>query len=70
MATNHSLRTSTINTLFDAGVTETDIIKRTRHRSVAILATYRRDSVAALTKVSEILSAPSVCLRLPMKHQS
>ena len=51
-----------MNDLFNAGLSETDIVKRTRHRSVATLKTYRRDNVASTIKASEALSAPTTAV--------
>ena len=56
---NHSMRVSTVNDLHAAGVSETDIIKKTRHRTVTTLASYRRDNLATTSRISDALSAPS-----------
>ena len=56
------MRVTTVNDLFNAGLSETDIVKRTRHRSVATLKTYRRDNVASTIKASEALSAPTTAV--------
>ena len=50
-STNHSLRTTAATRLFDAGVDKQLIMKRTGHRSVAGVRSYKRvtDNLNMLT---------------------
>jgi hypothetical protein len=53
------MRVSTVNDLYAAGISETDIIKRTRHRTVTTLKSYRREDLASTSRASDALAAPS-----------
>ena len=55
--TNHSLRATGATTLFDAGVSEALIQKRTGHKSVDALRTYERVTMDQTREVSSILSS-------------
>ena len=65
---NHSMRVSTVNDLYEAGFAETDIIKRTRHRTVTTLKSYRREDLASTSRASDALSAPSRAGGQKRKH--
>ena len=53
--TNHSLRATGTTALFDAGVQESVIQKRTGHRSLDALRCYERDTPRQQLAVSQIL---------------
>lgn len=53
--TNHSLRTSTVNELQDAGFPDSDVMSRTGHRSVSSIAKYRRSNDVNVQAVSGVL---------------
>ena len=57
--TNHLLTVTTINRLMDHGVSDTDIVKYTGHRTTRTLNTYRRNNDKNATKNSAILAGPS-----------
>jgi integrase len=55
--TNHSLRVTTVNTLSDKGYSDSDIMRRTGHRSATTVAGYRRE--ANVRGMSSALSEPA-----------
>ena len=55
--TNHSLRATGATTLFDAGVPEAIIQKRTGHKSIDALCCYERVTPSQELAVSQILGA-------------
>ena len=52
---NHSLRTTTVNQLQDAGFPDSDVMARTGHRSVSSVAKYRRTNDRNSQAVSQVL---------------
>ena len=54
--TNHSLRTTTVNDMQDAGFSDADIMKRTGHRSANSVAKYRRTNDVNAERISKVLS--------------
>ena len=62
--TNHSLRTTTVNRLIDAGLSDGDIMARTGHRSSTTIAKYRRVNDANCGATSQAL-----CIT-PQSHTS
>jgi integrase len=57
--TNHSGRATSITRLYDAGVPEKSIMKRSGHRSIEGVRTYRREDASVNTLVSNVLSGAS-----------
>ena len=56
---NHSARATSITRLYDAGVPEKSIMKRSGHRSIEGVRTYRREDASANILVSDVLSGAS-----------
>ena len=53
---NHSLRVTTVNRLIDGGMSDSDIMARTGHRSARSLSTYRRVNEKNAGPASEVLT--------------
>ena len=54
--TNHSLRTTTVNRMIDAGLSDGEIMNRTGHRSLTTIAKYRRINEANAAAASSALT--------------
>ena len=54
---NHSLRATAITRMYDAGLQEREIMKRSGHRSVEGVRTYKRDNPNETKVVSNVLAA-------------
>lgn len=54
---NHSLRATAITRMYDAGLQENQIMKRSGHRSVEGVRTYKRDNPNDTKVVSDVLAA-------------
>ena len=63
--TNHSLRAIGATLLFDAGVLEMIIQKRTGHKSLDALRTYERVTPRQELEVAQILSNPTMVSSTP-----
>ena len=59
--TNHSLRVSSTTRLFQSGVDEQLIMKRTGHRSIEGVRTYKRVSSTQQIALSEVLNTATNC---------
>ena len=53
---NHSGRVTAVTRMYDAGMPEQAIMKRSGHRSIEGVRTYRREDVNEKTVVSNVLS--------------
>ena len=63
--TNHSLRATGATLLFDAGVPELIVQKRTGHKSLDALRAYERITPRQELQVAQILSNPSMASYTP-----
>ena len=68
--TNHSLRATGATLLFDAGVPEMIVQKRTGHRSLDALRTYERVTPRQELEVAQILSNPTVVSSTPPQEHA
>ena len=66
--TNHSLRATGATLLFDAGVPELVVQKRTGHKSLEASRTYERITPRQEMQVAQILSDPSVAPYTPSQE--
>ena len=55
--TNHSIRATAVTRIYDAGLTEKIIMKRSGHRSTEGVRAYQREDTSAQIKVSNELSS-------------
>ena len=67
--TNHNLRATSATLLFNAGVPESIIQKRTGHKSLDALRTYERVTPAQEQAVSQILSNPTTSFNINKEPQ-
>ena len=68
--TNHSLRATGATLLFDAGVPEMIVQKRTGHKSLDALRTYVRITPRQELEVAQILSNPTVVSSTPPQEHA
>ena len=68
--TNHSLRATGATLLFDAGVPEMIVQKRTGHKSLDALPTYERITPRQELEVAQILSNPTVVSSTPPQEHA
>lgn len=54
---NHSMRATAVTRMYDAGVNEKQIMKRSGHRSVEGVRSYQREEASGQLKVSNILAS-------------
>ena len=57
--TNHSLRATAVSSMYDSGVSEKLIMKRSGHRSVEGVRSYQRENPTDKIKVSNVLASSS-----------